>query len=60
MKLERCGQRIQIGPYGVDYNHLMGRLEREGGELMLLVPKYNIFGRLSGFYAYLSFEEQDG
>lgn len=56
MSTERVGKRIKIRPTVADYNHLMYTLEWENRTLMMLVPRYGMFGNLKGFYAYLSYE----
>lgn len=55
MKHPRTGKRIEIGPNAVDYNGLMKLLEDEERTLLLLVPRYGIFGNLKGFFAFVSF-----
>jgi len=55
---KRIGKRIKIGPSPVDYNFLMYKLEEEKRTLIMIIPRYGIFGRLKGFYAYTSYDQE--
>ena len=55
----RVGMCIKIGPTAVDFNQLINKLEEEQRVLILLTPNYGIFGRLKGYYAYLSYSDEE-